>query len=288
MEDIVTARFDYEALDRPDALVRLRLNATAVRAVNASLEPGIDGVEVDYVTAEGTFRVRARHAILACNNAMVPHLCPQLPEVQARAIARIPRTPIVYVNAAIENWEAFAALGIASAYFPTDFYHSVTLDFPVSLGRYQYPSTPDQPMVLHLVHVPTTPEAGLSLREQLNRGRYRILSLDFEDYERPLRRQLDALLGPAGFSSERDLRAVTVNRWPHGYAYERNELYDPEWPEGEAPWEIGRRPVGRMAIAASDSQGTAYADAAFDAAWRAVGEMVGHPAGIPGAGEERA
>ena len=286
MEDVVTARFDYEALDLPDAYVRLRLNATAVRAVNRTLEPGREGVAVDYVTEEGTFRARARHAILACNNLMVPHLCPELPGNQAEAIARIPRAPIVYVNAAIENWEAFAELGIESAYFPDEFYHSVSLDFPVSLGRYRYPSTPDQPMVLHLVHVPTTPGEGLTPREQFARGRYEILRRAFADYELPLRRQLDALLGPAGFSSERDIRAITVNRWPHGYAYEKNDLHDPDWPPGEAPWEVGRRPVGRIAIAASDSEGRAYADAAIDAAWRAVGETFGHPAGVPDAQTE--
>lgn len=282
MEDIVTARFDYDALDRPDSRVRVRLNSTVVRAINRTLEPGREGVEVDYVTADGVSRVRARHAILACNNLMIPHLCPELPARQAEAIARIPRAPLVYVNAAIENWQAFAELGLASAYFPTEFYHSVSLDFPVSLGRYRYSSTPDEPMVLHLVHAPTTPGAGLTPQEQFRRGRYELLSMGFEDFERPLRRQLDALLGPAGFSSARDLRAITVNRWPHGYAYEKNDLFDPDWVAGDAPWEIGRRPVGRIAIAGSDSEGRAYADAAIDAAWRAVGQTVGH--GAPGDG----
>ncbi|MEJ2602173.1 MAG: NAD(P)-binding protein [Gammaproteobacteria bacterium] len=283
MEDIVTARFDYEALDTPESRVRVRLNATVVRVVNRTLEPGREGVEVDYVTEEGVFRVRARHAILACNNRMIPPVCPELPPEQAQAIGRIPRAPLVYVNAAIENWQAFAELGLASAYFPTEFYHDIALDFPVSLGRYRYPSTPDEPMLLHLVHVPTTPESGLTPGEQFDRGRYKLLNMGFEDFERPLRRQLDALLGPAGFSSERDLRAITVNRWPHGYAYEKNDLFDPDWPPGEAPWEIGRRPFGRIAIAASDSEGRAYADGAIDAAWRAVGETIGHA----GAGDGR-
>lgn len=275
MEDIVTARFDYGKLDEPDGGVRLRLNATAVQVVNRMLEPGRDGVEVTYVTREGNFKVLARNAILACNSTMIPHLCPGLPERQRAALAEIPRAPIVYVNVAIENWRAFAERRLASAYFPDGFYQSVSLDFPVSLGRYLYPSTPDEPMVLHLVHVPTTPGQGLTPREQFARGRYEILRRSFEDFERPLRRQLDALLGAAGFSSERDIRAITVNRWPHGYAYEKNDLFDPDWPSGEAPWEIGRRRWGRIAIAGSDSEGRAYADAAIDAGWRAVRETLG-------------
>ncbi len=285
MEDIVTARFDYGSLDAPDAPVRLRLNATAVNVANRRLEPGRDGVEVTYVTEEGNFRVRSRHAVLACNATMIPFLCPALPAGQRESLAAIPRAPIVYVNAAIENWRAFQRLGIASAYFPDGFYDSVSLDFPVSLGRYRYSSTPDEPMVLHLVHVPTTPDAGLTPREQFARGRYELLRMSFEDFERPLRRQLDALLGPGGFSAERDIRAITVNRWPHGYAWERNDLYDPDWPPGEAPWERGRRRHGRISIAGSDSHGRAYADAAIDAGWRAVQECLG-PAPVGVAGRE--
>ena len=34
----------------------------------------------------------------------------------------------------------------------------------------------------------------------------------------------------------------------HGYAYDYMELYDPEWPEGQAPHELGRKPFGRISI----------------------------------------
>jgi spermidine dehydrogenase len=36
------------------------------------------------------------------------------------------------------------------------------------------------------------------------------------------------MLAPAGFDPARDIVAITVNRWPHGYAYEYNPLWDPE------------------------------------------------------------
>jgi hypothetical protein len=35
------------------------------------------------------------------------------------------------------------------------------------------------------------------------------------------------------------LQYLTVNRWPHGYGYEYNPLYDPQWPTCQAPHEIG-------------------------------------------------
>jgi spermidine dehydrogenase len=53
------------------------------------------------------------------------------------------------------------------------------------------------------------------------------------------------------------------------------ELHDPKWKEGEAPHELGRKPVGRISIANSDSEANAYVQAAIDAAVRAVGEVTG-------------
>ena len=41
--------------------------------------------------------------------------------------------------------------------------------------------------------------------------------------------QLGRVLG-GGFDPARDIVAIIVNRWPHGYAYSYNSLYDPmEW-----------------------------------------------------------
>ena len=48
--------------------------------------------------------------------------------------------------------------------------------------------------------------------------------------------------------------AITVNRWPHGYAYFYVMLDDPDWPEGQAPHEIGRAQFGRISIANSDAE----------------------------------
>ena len=77
----------------------------------------------------------------------------------------------------------------------------------------------------------------------------RMLAMNFEDYEREVRTVLDGMLGPAGFRAADDILAITVNRWPHGYAYDYLDLWDPEWAPGEAPHEVARRPFGRIAFA---------------------------------------
>jgi spermidine dehydrogenase len=84
---------------------------------------------------------------------------------------------------------------------------------------------------------------------------------------------LGRMLAGGRFDSSRDIQAITVNRWPHGYAYEYNSLYDPEWPAGQSPCEIGRKSFGRIHIANSDAGAFAYTNEAIDQAWRAVQEV---------------
>ena len=97
--------------------------------------------------------------------------------------------------------------------------------------------------------------------------------MKFEDFEREVRTVLDGMLGPTGFDVAEDILAITVNRWPHGYAYEYDSLWNPE-PEDQRPCVIGRKQFGRIAIANSDAAGSAYMDPAMDQAYRAIGELL--------------
>jgi spermidine dehydrogenase len=139
------------------------------------------------------------------------------------------------------------------------------------MGGYHFPSEPEDPCVIHLQHVPCSP--GLPARDQQRAGRTQLFATKFETFERNIRDQLGRILSGGGFDPARDIQAITVNRWPHGYAYEYNSLYDPEWPAGQSPCEIGRRPFGRIHIANSDAGAFAYTNEAVDQAWRAVQEV---------------
>lgn len=119
---------------------------------------------------------------------------------------------------------------------------------------------------------PATEEQG-SARDLFRLGRHMIYTTTFEEYEKDIRDQLQAMLGKHGFNHETDIVAITVNRILHGYAYWYMGLVDPEWEEGQAPHEIGRAKFGLISIANSDSEATPLMDAAFDAAFRAVQEQ---------------
>jgi len=143
----------------------------------------------------------------------------------------------------------------------------------VNIGDYRSPTSTDEPILLHLSRAPNKP--GLPAREQHKIGRYEIVSTPFEVFERNIRDQLVRTLKNGGFDPAHDIEAITVNRWPHGYGYEYNPLFDPDWPEDQRPNVIGRKQFGRITIANTDSAATAYTDTAIDQAYRAVSELMG-------------
>jgi spermidine dehydrogenase len=269
MEDVVLAPFDYRRLDDASSNVRIRLDSTCIDVRN-------DGrrTRVGYVRGGALHRLEAGHVVLACFHTMIPHLMPQLPAAQREALAQNVKTPIVYTNVLVRDWRPWLALKVHAINAPVSFHSRVTLDFPVSLGGYRHPRDPSEPMCLHLAHVAGEPNRGLTAREQFRIGQGKLLAMTFADFEEKIRDDLDRMLGPGGFSSARDIAAITVNRWPHGYGYVMNSLYDPDDYE-ETVLARARAPMGRVAIANSDAGGDAFAHLAIDQAARAVRELVG-------------
>ncbi|MFK8016893.1 MAG: NAD(P)-binding protein [Gammaproteobacteria bacterium] len=269
MEDVVTATVRYGLLDRPDASLNLRLNSTVVNAQHANGERHVD---VTYVNAGTAHTVRAKHCVLACYNSAIPYLCPELPETQVAGLQYNVKVPLTYTKILVRNWRAFAELGVSYVYYTNAFYKQVELDYPVSMGRYQFGSNPDQPMVLHMCHVPYFED--LKGPEQWRAGRREMLGRSFESFEHNVNVQLDQALSSVGFDPQRDIQAITVNRWAHGYAYSPDLLWEPQWPTpASQPWVVGRQPLGRITIANSDASAAANTDAAIYNAHRAVNEL---------------
>ncbi|MGA2739042.1 MAG: NAD(P)-binding protein [Bryobacteraceae bacterium] len=271
-EDVVTAKFDYTRLDQKDLPVRIRLNSTAVRARNLGDPASAKEVEVAYVRDKQVYTVRGKAAIMACWNMVVPYVCPELPEPQKQALQYGAKVPLVYTVVAARNWTAFRKLGVRGVSSPGMYHLGVHLDQPVSVGGYRCPQSPEEPMLLRMTRTPCKP--GLPEREQHRFGRVELLTTPFATFELKIRDQLARILGPGGFDPARDITAITVNRWPHGYAYEYNALWDPDWPAGQRPCEIGRKRFGRIAIANSDAAAAAYTDQAIDQGYRAVQELL--------------
>ena len=267
-EDVAVARFNYGALDQQQQ-TRIRLSSTVVGVREVGQK-----VQVDYVKADQPVRVTSDHCILACYNAMIPLLCPEMSQPQKDGLSYGVKVPFVYANVLLKNGRAFSKLGVNFTQCPFDPFQWISTGPPIPNGGYEPPRSADDPMIVFMMASPTpsTVEEGTS-RDLFRAGRYKIYGTTFEQYEDQIRDQLQSILGQHGFNHETDIKAITVNRIPHGYAYWYQQLHDPEWPKGKAPHEIGRKQFGLISVANSDSEATPLMDAAFDAAWRAVEEQ---------------
>jgi spermidine dehydrogenase len=276
MEDIVTSRFNYGRLDDPESSVRIRLNSTVVRVRHAD-DKLTNPVRVTYVRDGVAHTVTANRVVLACYHGIIPRLCPEMPADQRALLSNSLRAPLVYTNVLIRDWTSFARLGLHYIDCPGSYHHRVMLDYPVSMGDYRCPQAPEEPIVLHLDRIPGQP--GLSAREQFAAGKRELLLTPFETFERNVRAQLGRILGDAGFDPARDIAAITVNRWPHGYAYG----YDPaadrvafepgHWPKEKRYWRKASERFGNIAIAATDAASNAMTESAIEEADRAVNEL---------------
>lgn len=272
LDDVITAKADYSKLDDSSSPVRIRLNSTAVRVKHLGDPAKAKEVEITYSRFGKQYSVRAPNTVLACWNFVIPYICSELPQEQKQALSFETKVPLLYTNVALRNWTAFQKLGAMAVYAPHSYHIYFRLDLPVSIGDYHCAMSPDQPIVIHMMKSPCQP--GLPARDQHRMGRIELFTTDFATMERKIRDQLARALGTGGFDPARDITAITVNRWPHGYAYEYNSLFDKFWLEGGVtPCEIARKPFGRITIANADAGAYAYTDGAIDQAWRAVGEI---------------
>jgi spermidine dehydrogenase len=271
MEDVVTSKINYGELDRDGAQVRIRLNSTVVQVDHTKDSSAVD---VTFAHGSDAHTVRARKCILACYNSAIPYICPELPEEQKAGLSYGVKVPLTYTKVLLRNWESFANLGTDFIYYTDGFYKQAELDYPVSIGDYKFGSSPDQPMVVHMCYVPYMRD--IQGPTQWRAGRAEVLQTSFETFEGHVRRQLGDALSGGGFDAERDIHAITVNRWPHGYAYSQGAMWEPEYAsEEEKPWIIGRQQFGRISIANSDAAAAANTNAAISEAHRAVQEALG-------------
>jgi spermidine dehydrogenase len=203
---------------------------------------------------------------------MIPYLCDELPKPQKDALCSAIKVPLLYTNVLLRNGKAFQKLKANAIYAPGGYHTLVDVDLPVSIGDYHCPRDPEEPMIVHMSKSPC--QKGLPPRDQHRIGRVELFTTPFKTMERNVRSQLSRILGPGGFDPARDIAAITINRWAHGYAYDYNSLFDKFVLEGgPTPCEIARKPFGRITIANADAGAHAFTNTAIDQAWRAVGEL---------------
>ena len=261
-EELVTATFDYSRLDQRRNAVRIRLNSTVVNVEHIGDPSNASEVVVNYVSDKKSYRVHAANVVMACYNMIIPHIVSGLPEEQHAALRQQEKSPLQYTTVGLRNWKAFKDQGIGLAMSPGNMHQAVLMDFPVSMGGYEYVETPDEPCVIQMICCPYGTE-GAPREQQFREARYKMLSLQFNDYEAEIRSHLNGMLPASLFDFDKDVASISVNRWGHGYT---------AGGPGDST-RIGRQPFGRVTIANSDSAPGADAKTAIMMAHRAVEEL---------------
>ena len=262
-EELVLSRFNYAELDKSSNTVRIRLNSTAVNVRHRGDPESSSEVLVNYINDNKSYQVKGKGAVMACYNMMLPHIVPDLPEEQAAALRLQSNSPLQYTSVGLKNWRAIKEIGMGLAMSPGNMHQAVLMDFPVSMGGYEYTKTPADPCVIQMISCPYGETVGAPNLDQIREARYRMLSLRFEDYEEEIRSHLGGMLPTGTFEFDRDVESITVNRWAHGYTTSG---------PGDSV-KMGRQPFGRITIANSDSAPGNDAKIAIDMASRAVNEL---------------
>ena len=104
--------------------------------------------------------VSASHVVMACYNMMIPHIVTDLPTLQAEALSQQMKSPPIYTTVGLRHWRAFKEQGIGLAMCPGNMHQTLFMDFPVSMGGYQYTQKPDDPCVVQMISCPYSDEVG--------------------------------------------------------------------------------------------------------------------------------
>lgn len=272
---IVTQWLDYSQLDQSGSNIRLRLNSTVVHVANRPAEQaGSPFVALSYVNDGEVLQVQGDQAVMACYNRIIRHLIPELLEAQKEALSQCIKRPLMVVNVVLKNGEALKKSGVGSAYLPGSYLEHMQLVTGVNVADYRPEWRAEDACIMQFyaglgVEVP----ARTSVAEMMQLTRMWLLEQSFEDFEREIRTVLNGIYGSAGFNAAEDILAITVNRWPHGYARDHVDMEDADWNTEPAPNVVGRQRCGNIVIANSDAGADAYTHTAIDQAWRAVNEL---------------
>jgi len=268
MAGICQARVNLAALDQPHQATRIRLRATVISIEHEGAAARSPHVTIVYFREGRLHRVRARSVILANGNWTINSIVRDLPAEYRHAYAQFFRAPCIMANVAVRNWRFLAKLGISQCQWFDGIGNYLAVRRVATFGAGAPVLSPDSPTVLTLKILFANP--GKPLPEQINTGRYQMMTTPFSVYEKQLREQFANMFGGQGFDGRRDIAGIILNRWGHAYLAPQPGFFFGK--DGKhAPAELMRRhPFGRIAFANSDLSGIMDHRASITEAHRAV------------------
>ncbi|HEX6496561.1 MAG TPA: NAD(P)-binding protein [Acidobacteriaceae bacterium] len=272
MAGICQSRVNFAALDRAHQPTRIRLRSTVVSIAHEREAAHAPHVDIIYLQGGRFYRVRARSVVLANGNWTINSIVRELPAAYRHAYAQFFRAPCIMANVAVRNWRFLAKMGISQCQWFEGIGNYLAVRRVATMGGGASTLSPDTPTVLTLKILFANP--GRSLPEQVNTGRYQMMTTPFSAYEKQLRNQFATMFGKQGFDGRRDIAGIILNRWGHAYLAPQPGFFFGR--DGKrAPAELMRRhPFGRIAFANSDLSGIMDHRASITEAHRAVQQVI--------------
>jgi spermidine dehydrogenase len=272
MAGICQSPVNFVALDQPQQATRIRLRSTVVSIQHEGDPASAPHVNIVYFRSGKLYRVRAQSVILANGNWTINSIVRDLPTDYRHAYAQFFRAPCVMANVAVRHWRFLANMGISQAQWFDGIGNYLAVRRVATFGGGAPTLTPDSPTVLTLKIL--FANLGRPLVEQINAGRYQLMTTPFSVFEQRIRDQFSTMFGKQSFDAHRDIAGIVLNRWGHAYLAPQPGFFFGK--DGEpAPAELMRRhPFGRIAFANSDLSGIMDHRASITEAHRAVEQVV--------------
>ena len=193
MSGICQSRVEFAALDRPNQPTRIRLRATVVSIEHEGEAARASHVNIVYFHEGRLHRVRARSVVLANGNWTINSIVRDLPAEYRHAYAQFFRAPCIMANVAVRNWRFLAKMGISQCQWFDGIGNYLAVRRVATFGGGATALSPDSPTVLTLKILFANP--GKSLPEQVNTGRYQMMTTPFSAYEKQIREQFARMFG---------------------------------------------------------------------------------------------
>ena len=266
---LMYAPVNFESLDRDDQSVRILLNATALRVEHVNGDSGRHPLAVTYERGGSLFKAGARAVVMASGGWINKHILVGMPEDLRAAYDQFSYAPALIVNVALRQWRFLYDMGITACrwFDETDgIGYCCNIRQNMITEGHSPALHPDRPAVLSFYM--GLPIPGLPAAVQGATSRAKFLATPFPDFELRIRRQMMSLFASHGFTPERDIAAIVLNRWGHarlieppGFHYGRGGR--------PSPLERVRQGYGRVAIGHSELNGAQHWGSALEYGQRA-------------------
>lgn len=253
MPGICQGSVRFTILDQRGQPIRIRLGCTVVAVQHEGNPDSAGHVNIFYTESGKLYRLKARGVVMANGSWTTKHVVRDLPANCREAYARFHRAPCLMANVAVRNWRFLAKLGLTECQWFDGIGNYLAMRKVATLGGGPAVIDPDSPTVINLKILFSHP--GLSLEEQVRRGRTELLATSFRAYERRIREQFHVMFARSGFDAKRDIAGMILNRWGHAYLSPQPGFFFGRNNQ-PAPGDVLRHNAyGRIAFANSDLSG---------------------------------